>query len=239
MTRESLRPYGKALRAYFNGNTRAELLVHRDDGFEASLPAGIFFRDASEFSPLEEEALRLCRGEILDVGAGAGCHSLVLQEKGFAVTAIDITPECVHIMQERGIEKALLVDFFQFNDGPFDTMLFLGHGIGLAESLSGLARVLEQSDPLLSDRGQILLHSLDIRVTDEPRHLAYHEENRKKGRYIGETCLQFSFEESVGAECSWLHVDPDALEEHATRIGWRCKIVCTEETGDYLALLTR
>ena len=92
-------PQGMAMLAFFDGDTDAELSVRRDDGLEESIPVSRFFRDASEFTPIENAALDLCRGLVLDVGAGSGLHSLVLQEKGLPVTSIDISPHAVEIIK--------------------------------------------------------------------------------------------------------------------------------------------
>ena len=59
---------------------------------EDEIPVETLFRDYDSMPPLEHHALDLVKGRTLDVGAGAGCHSLVLQERGIDVDAIDISP---------------------------------------------------------------------------------------------------------------------------------------------------
>lgn len=60
------------------------------------------FRSLSQMSEMERLGLDACLGRVLDVGAGSGCHSLVLQERGLDVTAMDISPGCVAVMASRG-----------------------------------------------------------------------------------------------------------------------------------------
>src|SRR5262249_55251375 len=145
---------------------------------------------------------------------GSGVHSLVLQQRRLPGTAIDISPQAGEIMSRRGGADARGISLFAFAGGPFDTILMLGHGVGMVETLAGLDRFLAHAGGLLSEGGQVLLDSLDVRLTDNPRHLAYHEANRKAGRYIGETRLQFEFRGQQGPGCGWLHVDADTLQEH-------------------------
>src|SRR5574342_122674 len=114
MDRKAWSAHGRALLDFFNGRTSAEVVVHEADGETEVVPARVFFREAEEFSALEEAALDLCRGRVLDVGAGAGCHSLVLQERGLHVCAIDVAPEAVEVMRKRGVADARCADVFEF-----------------------------------------------------------------------------------------------------------------------------
>jgi SAM-dependent methyltransferase len=238
MDPESMVPHGLALRAYFRGDVGAQLLVRRDDGVEAFLPASLFFRSPDEFWPIEVMALKHCRGRVLDIGAGSGLHSLFLESEGRRVTALDINPDAVDIMIERGLSDVRCVDVLDFEGGPFDTLLMLGHGIGIVGDLSGLRSFLVRTRRLTGKDGQLLTDSLDVRRTDDPEHLAYHEANREAGRYVGETRVQFEFEDRVGPYCSWLHVDARTLEHHTALGGWECKVLLAEESGEYLARLT-
>jgi len=231
-------PHGMALSAHFGGKHEAQLIIRREDGVESVLPAGYFFRVESEFTPIECAALDLCAGHVLDVGAGTGLHSLVLQSRGVTVTAIDISQAAVEIMKESGVNDAQCADVLQFEGGPFDSVLLLGHGIGMVEDLSGLHRFLIRARDFTASGGRLLVHSLDVRQTDDPVHLAYHEANRRTGRYVGETRLQFEYDGHVGPFCGWLHVDPHTLQQQAESIGWGCEVVLEQEGGDYLACLT-
>jgi SAM-dependent methyltransferase len=238
MDGRAMDPHGLALAAHFAGKHEAQLTVRRDDGVESVLPVGYFFRAPDEFTPIECAALDRCEGHVLDVGAGSGLHSLVLQARGITVTAIDISEAAVEIMKQSGVRDAYCADVFQFTAGPFDTLLLLGHGIGMVEDLSGLHRFLIHAHNLTAVGGRLLVHSLDVRQTDDPVHLAYHETNRGAGRYVGETRLQFEYDDHVGPFCGWLHVDPRALQQEADSTSWGCEVVLEQEGGDYLACLT-
>jgi SAM-dependent methyltransferase len=223
-----MKPHGAALRAYFDGDRSAELIIRRDDGQEARLPVSQFFREPATFTPIEKAALALCTGRVLDVGAGTGLHCLVLQQHGLRVTAIDISSQAAEVMAHRGVEDVVCADLFEYKGEPFDTLLLMGHGIGMVESHG-----------LLTENGQLLLDSLDVRVTDDPGNLAYHDANRRSGWYIGETRVQFEYQDEKSPYCGWLHVDPGTLKEHASKTGWKSEVIMTEGSGEYLARLTK
>jgi SAM-dependent methyltransferase len=239
MNPEAMLPHGLALRAFFEGDEEAQLIIRRDDGLAQPVPVSHFFRPQAEFSPIERAALERCRGKVLDIGAGSGLHSLVLQGEGTTVMAIDISREAVEIMAKLGVREVLAADVLQFDRGPFDTLLMLGHGIGMVEDLPGLVSFLRHARDLAVEGGQLLLDSLDVRQTADPDHVAYLEANRRAGRYLGEIRLQFEFGGTAGPFCGWLHVDPDTLADRAERVGWDCQTVVVEDSGDYLARLTR
>jgi SAM-dependent methyltransferase len=237
MNPKAMEPYGMALLAYYEGETNAELIIRRDDGQETPLPVNFFFRNPS--SPIDNAAIDRCIGHVLDIGAGTGLHSKVLQQKSKPVTAIDINPQAVSIMRQQGLMDVHCADIYEFQGGRFDTLLMMGHGIGVVETIAGLDRYLIYAHSLLSNDGQVLLDSLDVRITDDPRDLAYHEANRQAGRYIEEIRMQFEFQGKKGPYCGWLHVDAETLKDHAELAGWRCEVVYQEESGNYLGLLTK
>ncbi len=237
MDTDAMELYGEALRDLFNGDLSTRITVHRDDGLTDPMPMAAFFCKPADFSILEQTALKLCRGDVLDIGAGAGRHSLALQERGLSVWAIDVSPQAVAIMRERGVQQVRCIDVFELDGRRFDTLLMLMHGIGLVRDLPGLDRFLRHVHKLIKPGGQIVLDSLDVRCTEDPRHLAYQETNRRTGHYFGEIRMQFEYQGRTGPVFSWLHVDPQTLTTHAQEAGWRCQVICQEENGDYLTQL--
>jgi SAM-dependent methyltransferase len=234
----AMAPHGRALLAYAAGDTAAVQIIRRDDGHEASIPVSLFFRPPDQFWPVERAALARCEGHVLDIGAGSGLHTLVLEARGLSVTAIDISPDAVAVMQRRGVRDARASDVYAFDGSTFDTLLMLGHGIGITETLAGLDRFLAHARRLTANGGRLLVTSLDVRRSDAPENVAYCEANRRAGRYGGETRIQVEFAGEAGPYCGWLHVDAETLEDHARKAGWTCEIVHREDTGDYLACLT-
>ncbi len=229
MTLPSWAPHGAALRDFLAGREDAEVVVRDEEGEEERTPARVFFRGPEEFSALEEAALDLCRGRILDVGAGAGCHALVLQARGLVVVAIDVAPEAVLVMRRRGVRDARCVDVFRWTGERFDTLLILMNGIGLVGSLDGLDRFLRDAPRLLNEGGQILLDSYDPGEPDPAR----------PGRYVGEMRFQLEYAGTRGAFYEFVFLDCGTLGLHAERAGFCCESIWQENEGHYLARLTR
>ena len=239
MTNGAMSPYDLALWDTFQGDMSVKLIVQRDDGLESDLDMDVFFRDKSRFLMIETKALDLCRGKVLDVGAGAGVHSLELQNRGRDIWSIDLAPHAVEIMNARGVRHAQLANIFDFFTGGFDTILMLMHGIGMVGTLNGLDKFLAHAKHLLKSDGIIVLDSLDVRLTEEVVHLNYQEANRKAGRYFGEIRFRFEYKGRTGDYFSWLHVDPVTLQSHAFQQGWESRVIHQEPDGDYLACLAR
>ena len=238
MQSEAMILHGKALIDYYNGDRTAEIILRRDDGFETALLISMFFRSEAEFFPGEMEAINLCRGTVLDIGAGSGIHSLVLQSRGLKVTAIDIDPNAVEIMIDRGINDVRCVDVMQFENGAYDTLLMLGHGIGMTENIQGFNLFLDHAVNLIGNKGQLLINSVDVRQTDDSVHLKYHQANKNKGRHIGEVLMQIEYKGERGPFFGWLHIDPQTLEKRSAMKNWETEILCQEMNGEYLARLT-
>jgi SAM-dependent methyltransferase len=238
MKPEAMILHGKSLLDYYNGDRTAEITLRRDDGFETVIPIRVFFRSETEFFPGELEAINLCRGIVLDIGAGSGIHSLVLQSRGMKVTAVDIDPNAVNIMIDREIKNVRCVDVMKFESGPFDTLLMLGHGIGMVEDIQGFYNFLDHASSLIGDNGQLLLNSVDVRQTGDQIHLKYHQSNRNAGRYIGEVRMQFEYKGEKGPFFGWLHIDPQTLQKLAAMRYWNSEIIFQGENGEYLARLT-
>lgn len=233
------RPHGRALLDFYYGETAAAVVTHGDDGESEVVPSSVFFRGPADFSALEEAALDLCRGRVLDAGAGAGCHALVLQEQDLTVCAIDIAPEAVEVMRKRGVRDARCADIFHFREGLFDTLLLMMNGIGVVEDLAGLDRFLADAHELLAPDGQILLDSYDPTWDDELGKAGVAGVELPGGRYVGEMRFRLEYKGKKGPTLTWLFLDAGLLTERALKAGWSCEVVWREEEGHYLARLTR
>ncbi|WP_124326900.1 class I SAM-dependent methyltransferase [Desulfonema ishimotonii] len=223
----SLEPFGQALLAYWRGNESAALIHEFKTGQKKSLPVSVFFRSHGEFLPTEN-AFGYCRGRILVVGAGTGVHALELEKQGYEVTAIDICPQAVHIMRERGIRDARQQDFLQFDGESFDTIFMLGHNIGMCETLKGIKGLLRRCERLLRPGGRLLVNSVkESGSFNVPSH---------KG-YPGELEFRLSHEGNIGPWMRWLHVDFETLTSHAFKCGWSVEKLIGTEEGGFLARL--
>ena len=226
---------GIAISDFFAGNLEAELLVESDCAGIEKMPVEIFFRTYAQLPDLERYALSLCQGMVLDIGAGAGSHGLILQEQGIEVCAIDISPFSVVVMQQRGIKNAFCADIREFQATPFDTILMLMNGIGLAGDLEGLDLFLQDIKRLVKPDGQILLDSTDLSyLRDQPG--ANHEHVLQKGPGYGKIEYRLEYKGVKGPPFNWLFVDQDTLREYAERANWGLQVIF-EEDSQYLARL--
>jgi 2-polyprenyl-3-methyl-5-hydroxy-6-metoxy-1,4-benzoquinol methylase len=224
-----LDPMGEALIAYWRGEKDSILTQEYKDGRKKSIPASIFFRGFSEFYPTED-VFGHCRGRILVVGAGTGVHALELQKQSFDVTAIDVNLQATQIMKERGVKDIRLCDFFRFVGESYDTILMLGHNIGICQTLNRLTVLLAKCESLLTPDGQILANSID-----ELNNLS----KNASQKYPGEQEFRLSFGNKIGPWMQWLHVDYRTLNKIAARSDWLTEQLIETPDNEFLARLKK
>lgn len=195
-------PMGAAIRDYHRQGKSAQLKVLSSLFDDDEMPVAHLFRSYDEMPPLEQRALNEARGKVLDVGAGAGCHALALQERGFDVTAVDISPLGCETMKERGVANVACVNIFnQRFQERFDTLLLLMNGTGIAGKLSRLPQLLSRLKQLMNPGAQILIDSSDLRYV-------YEDENGVldvdlDGAYYGEVDYQMTYRNIKGKRFDW------------------------------------
>ena len=229
-------PMGQAIADYHNNGTAARLRVFSPMFDEDEIPVKTLFRPFQDMPAIEQEALRQAAGHILDVGAGAGCHSLALQDMGKQVTAIDISPLAVATMQARGVLDVQEQDFFTL-EAKYDTILMLMNGIGIVGTLSRLPAFFMQVDRLLAPGGQVLCDSSDICYVFEDEDgfidLTGVED------YYGELTYRMQYKGVKGTPFPWLFIDPQTLIEKARENGFNAEVIARGDHYDYLARITR
>lgn len=230
-------PMGSAINDYYKNGRAAHLRVLSSMFEEDEMPIAHLFRSEQEMPQLEKRALTLVRGRVLDVGAGAGCHALALQENGFEVKAIDVSPLSCDVMKARGIEDVECVNLFDTQlQSKFDTILLLMNGTGIAGKLERLPSLLNRMKELLADGGQILMDSSDMRYIYE------NEDGTMaidlNAPYYGEVDYQMQYKNVKGKTFDWLYTAPALLVSISKQCGLRCEIVAEGEHYDYLARLS-
>jgi SAM-dependent methyltransferase len=212
--------YGKGLLAYLEGNRHAAFTVSSDVAETERWPVKTFFRSFADMPEAERVALSLCEGRVLDAGAGAGSHALWLASKGHDVTAIDVSPGAVEVMQRRGLTDARLQDFFTLSGERYDTILMLMNGIGITGRIERLDRFFIQAKSLLNPEGRIVLDSSDIIylfLDDDGSALI-----DLNAGYYGEVEYRMDYGRTKGAPFDWLFIDFDTLADAASRHGFSC-----------------
>lgn len=230
-------PMGSAINDYYKNGRAAHLRVLSSMFEEDEMPIAHLFRSEQEMPQLEKRALTLVRGRVLDVGAGAGCHALALQENGFEVKAIDVSPLSCDVMKARGIEDVECVNLFDTQlQSKFDTILLLMNGTGIAGKLSRLPLLLNRLKELMAEGAQILIDSSDLKYIYENADGSMDID--LGGNYYGEVDYQMVYKNVKGDSFDWLYVDPTLLTASCKQCGLKCEIIEKGEHYDYLAQIT-
>lgn len=230
--------FGKAILDFQTNNSPKNLITETTISEEDEMSVAYLFRDFNEMPKLEQKALELSRGKTLDVGCGAGSHSLYLQnEKKLGVTAIDISANAIKACQLRGLAFAKETDILDLDsDEKFDTILLLMNGTGIFGTLKNTSKFLEKLKSLLNPGGQILIDSSDIiYMFDEDEDGAY--EVPANG-YYGELEFSLSYKGEKEDSFPWLYMDYNTLQNAAFANGLQCKLILEGEHYDYLARLS-
>lgn len=227
-------PIGAAIQEYADKRRPEDIIVSSDICEDDIIPLEVLFRKHEEMPAIEQKALSLAKGHVLDVGAGAGIHATYLQDLGIKVDCIDISEGAVEFLKSNGL-NAERINFFSLKDKKYDTILMLMNGIGIAGKLSNLETTLEHAKTLLNPGGKILCDSSDI-------HSLYEDEDGAlwvdlNTEYYGNFRFQMKYKKQKGPWFDWLYVDFDNLFQAAKKVGLKA-IRVLEEDDHYLAELT-
>ena len=229
-------PMGAAISDYFNKGHSAKLRVFSSQFEEDEIPVEQLFRSFDEMPPLEQTALQLAKGRILDCGAGSGCHTLALQEMGKEVEAIDISPLSVEVMQKRGIRQAYHINLFDENYlQKFDTILMLMNGSGIIGKLENMKAFFDKMKQLLNPGGCIYMDSSDLRYLFEDEDGSFLMD--LAGNYYGEIDFQMQYKQIKGVPFDWLYVDFQTLSYYASENGFKAELIQEGDHYNYLACL--
>jgi SAM-dependent methyltransferase len=234
--------FGKAILDYQTNNNPEPILTETNISETDEMDVSYLFRDFSAMPKLEQKALQLAKGKILDVGCGAGSHSLYLQEKGFKVTAIDISTNAIETCKFRGITNCKVENILDLDtdsdshQNKFDTILLLMNGTGIFGSLKETSKYLQKLKSLLNEGGQILIDSSDIiYMFDQDEDGAY--EVPANG-YYGELTFTIHYKGETEASFPWLYMDYNTLQNACHANSLRCELIKEGKHFDYLAKIT-
>lgn len=220
---------GQAIYDYTIEEEKGSLLIHNTYGEPDEMPVEVYFREAEDFFDVEQKAIELCKGWVLDVGAGAGAHVLELQNQSFEVDAMELSELASKVMYMRGVKSIITGSVFDMPETEaYDTLLLMMNTIGLVGTLDKLHSLFEKLKTLLKPNGQILFDSSDV---------AYlYEGAFPTDRYHGEIDYQYEYGGIKGEWFKWLYVDFDNAQQIAQQVGLHLELIyLNEETGQYLA----
>jgi ubiquinone/menaquinone biosynthesis C-methylase UbiE len=228
----------------FMAHYRGEASTHhteRDDGHINEMDATMYFTTYEEWPEYEREAMLETRGKTLDVGLGAGRHSLWLQERGHEVMGIDLSPLAVEVSRLRGVKDAKVMDVTNMNfpDGYFDTVLMMGANLGIVGEIPEIRRVLASLDRVSKPDAIIIGSTRDPLKTENLAHLAYHEMNRRREKPPGLVRIRVNFRKVKGEWFDFLMMGDELLAEVLEPTNWKVSKIYGSEKSDYIAILSK
>ena len=228
--------FGKAILDFQTNNSPEDLITETSISEADKMSVAYLFRSYAEMPKLEQKALQLAKGKILDVGCGAGSHSLTLQnDRNLEVTSIDISPNAIQACALRGLKNAKVQDIMTLENEKFDTILLLMNGTGIFGTLKETPNYLQKLKSLLNPNGQILIDSSDI--------IYMFDDDEDGGKWIpgkgyyGELTFTVSYKNETENTFPWLYLDYNTLQNAAFANGLQCELILEGEHFDYLARL--
>jgi len=237
--------FGRAMYDYFLSgmrNSHLAEIVEREDGYiEISGGPAAYFAEYRDWPHEEKKALRYIRGRVLDIGCGAGRHSLYLKGRGLDVLGIDNSPLSIEVCRKRGLTHAQVISISQISLklGVFNTVLMLGNNFGLFGSYQGAKRLLKKISGITSKNGRIIAATNNIYKTDNPEHLKYHELNRKRGRMAGQIRLRVRYQKYATPWFDYLMVSKEEMEKILDGTDWKVNRLIDSNGPFYLAVIDK
>jgi SAM-dependent methyltransferase len=236
--------FGKALLDYQHGNYSEDIITETNISEEDELPLPYLFRNYAEMPALEQKAMDLAGGKVLDVGCGAGSHSLHLQNKEIQVTAIDISEGAVKVSQSRGVKDVRRSNVLDISGEKFDTILLLMNGTGIFEKVTSVSKYLQHLKTLLTSNGQILIDSSDLKYMYDTSTLLSTGSADEGGiwvssdRYYGELDFKLKYKGEESEFFPMLYLDEVLFERLCIENKMTFELITRGDHFDYLARLT-
>ena len=228
--------YGQALLDYQNNNYVEDIKTFSTLGGNDIYPLPYLFRSYDEMPLLEQKALQLAKGKILDVGCGSGSHSLFLQDNNSTITSIDISKGAINTCTLRGIQHPIIQDVWKLENQQFDTILLLMNGAGMCGKLHRLPDFLSHLKTILTPSGQILLDSTDVIYMFEDEEGGFVIDANQS--YYGETIFTMEYNNKKSKPFDWLYIDFNNLQRASSFCGLKCELILQGAHYAYLARIT-
>ena len=234
--------FGKALLDFQTQNSPENIITETSISDVDEMSISYLFRDFDAMPIIEKTALMLAKGRVLEVGCGAGSHSLYLQSTQKLETfAIDISANAISSCKLRKVKNSFKKDIFEITHddfGFFDTILLLMNGTGICGKMDRLDVFLQQLKSLLAIDGQILIDSSDIAYMFEGDDESNSILNDTQ-QYYGELIFDISYKNEKEEPFDWLFLDFKSLQKACLKNGLHCKKIIKGENHDYLARICK
>jgi len=234
--------YGQEIWSHFNGKKSFEIVEREDGYFDVSSGAPTYFSEYGNWPEHYKSAIESAKGRVLDIGCGAGRHSIYLQSKGLTVTGIDSSPLAIKVCRLRGLKKTRVMsiaEISRFKPSSFDTILMLGNNFGLFGSFSNARLLLKKLYKITSPNAMIIAESNDPYKTENPFHLQYQKTNRRRGRMSGQMRIRIRYMKYVGKWFDYLIVSKEEMKKILKGMGWKVKKFIDSSSSPYAAIIQK
>lgn len=229
--------FGAAILDYQHGFYEQDITVTSPIAEDSAISIPYLFRNYDQMPEWEQVALQHCEGAILDIGCGAGSHSLWLQQQNMQVTAIDASKGAMEVCKLRGVNKIITGKILQYHGATYDTLLLLMNGIGLAGKLQNLPKFLNHLKSLLKESGSIILDTSDLSYLYEGEVPTIYPHLGQQ--YYGEIPYQLHYKNRHSTPFFWLYCDLETLTYKANKCGLKTKVLCQGPHYEYLVALSK
>jgi SAM-dependent methyltransferase len=214
-------------------------IIERDDGLVNGVLAAHYLDGPEHWQPYDHRAVERARGEVLDIGVGAGRIALELQDRGTPVTGLDVSAGALRVSRARGVRRLVHGTVYEHAAGEhrYDTFLLLGNNLGLIEGPHRAADFLAALAALARPGAQIIAQGTDPFGTTDPVHTGYHERNRRRGRLGGQLRIRLRYRELATEWFDYLLCPPEELAPLIEGSAWRLVDVDDADAPYYLATL--
>jgi len=232
--------FGQMIWAYYKGKDVFEVW-ERSDGYITVDPTKTYFSEHKDWALHQRKAMQFVKGRVLDVGCGAGRHSLHLQKNGLDVLGIDVSPLAIKVCRLRGLKKTRVMSIEEMNFKPssFDSVIMMGNNFSLFGSFRKARRLLRKFRSITSEDALIIAETRDPYKTDNPSYLKYYEFNVKRGRMSGQLRGRIRFEGYISKWFDWLMVSKEEMVEILNGTGWKVKEFIESEDAQYTAIIEK
>jgi SAM-dependent methyltransferase len=227
--------FGQLLLDHFTHQKPVYYVIERDDGNIDVDDSSGYFSTYTDWSLEEQSILDQASSPILDIGCGAGRHSLYFQEKGFEVVALDISPGALEVAKRRGIKNTICHDIKSFPSfsQTFGSFLFMGNNFALCGNPQTAGKILTYLASIATSDARLIAHFRDPSPDDpslDPIHREYHAQNQSKGLPVGQAQIRILYRKS---RTPWMPFYMPTLNEFSDLIAstdsWKINTVIQKE----------
>ena len=220
--------FGKVLLKQMEEGKSVQYWIERDDNLLEIRDASVYF-NRPELWPKEElSLLKQLKSPALDIGCGAGRHSLFAEELGIDVTSLDISPGAIKVCNELGLSKTIVGSVSELEnleklEIKYKSFILFGANLGLGGNIEGTIKMLNSLEKISQPNAVIIGNYFEPLPTTEQYHLSYHQKNRDIGKSIGEMKFRIRYENKVSGWIDFYAPTTAEFNDILSKTNWSLK----------------